>query len=93
MENEEKTTGEKIAEMLCDGMTIKQIETALEISHSTLEDRLRRVRHGAGLPYEKRTYKARKADILTNLAKWNAHKKRLLVIEQEYRASLVHFDF
>jgi len=89
----EKTKGERIVEMLCDGKTIKQIEAELEISHHTLEEYLRRVRQGAGLPYEKRTYKARKADILANVAKWKAHKKRLLEIEQEYRASLVSFDF
>lgn len=88
-----KSTGEKIVEMLCDGKTIKQIEAGLEISHHTLEDLLRRVRQGAGLPYEKRTYKARKDDILANVAKWKEHKKRLLEIEQEYRASLIPFDF
>jgi transposase len=90
---EEKSTGEKIVEMLCDGKTIKQIEAELEISHRTLENLLREVRYGAGLPYEKRTYKARKDDILANLEKWKEHRKRLRKIEQQFRASLVYFDF
>jgi len=91
--NNENGMDEKIVEMLCDGITLKEIETALGISRHTLEERLRRVRRGAGLPYEKRTYKARKVDILANVEKWKAHRQRMREIEQEYRASLVPFDF
>ena len=89
---EEKSTGEKIVELLCSGMTAKQIETELGISHHTLEERLRPVRVGAGLPYAKREYKARKNDILANVAKWDKHRKRMQELEQQFRASLVQFD-
>ena len=85
--------GERIVEMLCDGMTIKQITLHLEISSHQLEEMLRKVRMGAHLPYEKRTYKARKDDILANIKKWKAYKIKLIEMEKEYRASLVPFDF
>ena len=93
MESTNKTTGEKIAEMLCDGFTVKDIESTLNISHSTLEGRLRRLRLEAGLPYDKRAYKARKNDILANLDKWSAHKKQIAEIVKAYRETLVDFDF
>lgn len=88
-----KTTGEMIVEMLCDGKTVKQIEAELEISHHTLEERLRVVQSDAGLPRDKRTYKARKVDILENIKKWNEYKKQKNELKQRFRASLVDFDF
>ena len=88
----EKSKGERIVEMLCDGKTPKEIRETLGITNHYFEERLKPFRYGAGLPYEKRTYKARKTDILENVSKWKAHKLKLAEIEAEYRASLVHFD-
>ena len=93
MENDYKSTGEKIVEMLCDGIALKEIRETLGITTHHLDDQLQKVRYGAYLPYKKSTYKARSADILSNLEKWRENKKRLLEIDQEYRASLIDFDF
>jgi hypothetical protein len=91
--SEIKSKGEIIVEMLCDGKSLKKIMAELEIPYTRIDVLMRNVRDGAGLPYDKRFYKARKNDILANIEKWKEHRKRLKEIEQEYRATLVDFDF
>lgn len=89
--NDWKSTGEKIMEMLCDGKKLKEIQDELKISKYTLEDKFDKIRIKAGLPRKKSIYKVRKADILANIEKWNAHCRRMENIRREYYASLVRF--
>lgn len=88
-----KTKGELIVEMLCDGVPKKTIKEELNLTEHYFKERLNVVRREARLPYDTRTYKARKDDVLSNVEKWNAHKVKLEEMKNTYLASLVEFDF
>jgi hypothetical protein len=89
----EKSTGELIVEMICSGRTSKEIEADLDITTNTLKVLFEKIRRNAGLPWDKRTYKARKDDIFKNIEKWKAYKLEADKAEKTYRSSLIQFDF
>ena len=88
-----KYRGELIVEMLCEGKTIKQIMEELDITKHQFDESFRKMRVWANLPYDKRAYKARKEDILSNVRKMKEHNKFIDKLKEEYRKSLIQFDF
>lgn len=87
-----KTKGEQIVEMLCEGKSIKQITIALDISPSSLEVFLEKIRHSAMLPKDKRKYRLHKEEILSNVAKFNAYTLKIQEIKNDYFNTLTKFD-
>jgi hypothetical protein len=90
---EEKSIGEKIVDLLCDGKTTKQIEAELGISHYALEDRLRKLQREVWLPNNKHVYRARKADILANVEKWKKYRDQVQELRKQFLDSLSRFEF
>lgn len=91
--SEHKTLAEHIVDRLCDGQSVKQIIGELGLTSSTLDRLFDQIQVDAGLPRDKRTYKARKGDIQINLAQWRAYRFRRDADHDAYRKSLVQFDF
>lgn len=90
---EHKTTGEGIVELLCDGKTVKQIKSDLELTNYEFERALSLITREALLHLPKREYPARKADVLANVALWRAYRIRREEDKQAYLASLIKFPF
>lgn len=88
-----KDTEESIVEMLCEGARVSTILKELGIRPHELEKRLNRVRFQAGLPWDKRTYKARKEDILFNLQLYLEYQQKWQELRDDYRSRLIKFDF
>jgi len=90
---EEKPISEQIVEMLCEGDRVVDIYKKLGIAPHVVNEALKPLLQGARLPYDKRTYKARKEDILSNVEKYKAYTKHLAELRKEYLQSLIKFDF
>lgn len=87
-----KSKGELIVEMLCDGIPQTFIREELGLTQHQFDERWKRLMYDALLPLDRRTYRARKAEILENVAKWRAYIDECEMRRQEYLSSLHQFD-
>lgn len=88
-----KSKGELIVEMLCDGIPQTVIREELELTQHRFDELWKQIRRDAHLPLDRRAYRARKAEILENVAKWLAYRDECEKRSREYRESLHRFDF
>lgn len=93
MTNFEKRTGMQIVELLCQGISKKDIKEKLSLSEYQYKNSLSKIRAAARLPWEAKTYVAAKEDIRANLDKYERYTEAKNKLREEYIDSVKEFDF
>lgn len=90
---DDKTKGEKIVELLCEGLNQRQTAEELGITIRDFQKHLDYIRRKALLPWRTKVYKAHKDDIAKNIEKWKEYCIHAEEMHKAYIQSLTKFGY